>query len=93
MDDYAYESDTASRIKGGSPQAFGQASHAADAFLGISAGAYLLQGKTLLAAFPNQPQCDSFVLLPVTAMCDAHLLGLGRQRLGDPQVTFIQAGY
>lgn len=39
MDDYAYESGITSRIKGGvSPQAFGQASHAADAFPGISAG-------------------------------------------------------
>lgn len=37
MDDYTYESRTISKIKEGSPQAFGQASHAADVFLGVSA--------------------------------------------------------
>lgn len=40
----------------------------------------------LLAAFPNQSRCDSFTLLPLTAQ----LLGLGRQWLGHPRVTFFQ---
>lgn len=53
-------SSTSSRMEGGSPQASGQASQAADVFLGISAGVKLLQGKTWLAAFPNQPCWNSF---------------------------------
>lgn len=90
MDDNTDESSTTSRIKEGSPQAFGQASHAVNVFLGISAGVKLLQGKTLLAAFPNQSGWDSFVLLPITAMCNVHLSGSGRRRLGNPQVNFFQ---
>lgn len=89
MDDYAYESGITSRIKGGGclPRLLARLP-----MLLMLSLAFLLEFSCsreklfLLAAFPNQFRCDGFTLLPLTAQ----LLGLGRQWLGDPWVTFFQ---